>query len=202
MFPLICLLVYNSVGETSTMELPTGTVTFLFTDIEGSTRLWEEQSEAMQNALARHDEILLAAVKQHGGFQVKTTGDGLHAVFRSAQEGALAAIAGQQGLAAEEWDPGIGQIKVRMALHSGTAEVRAGDYYGPAVNRAARLLAAAHGRQILLSQATASLLNQNLPAGAELVSMGRHWLKDLAQPEQVSHLPRDRQPGRHGRLAV
>lgn len=194
MFPLICLLVYNSVGEISSMELPTGTVTFLFTDIEGSTRLWEEQPEAMQIALARHDEILLAAVTQHGGFQVKTTGDGLHAVFRSAQEGALAAIAGQQGLAAEKWDPGIGQIKVRMALHSGTAEVRAGDYYGPAVNRAARLLAAAHGQQILLSQATASLLDQDLPAGAKLLNMGRHRLKDLAQPEQISQLTVPGQP--------
>ena len=120
-------------------ELPTGTVTFLFTDLEGSTRLWEEHPEAMKAALARHDEILRDAVAAHGGLIVKTTGDGVHAVFAAASDALTAAVAGQRGLAAEPWDANTtGPLRVRMGVHTGEAERRDGDYYGSALNRAAR----------------------------------------------------------------
>ncbi len=117
-----------SAGERVT-ELPSGTVTFLFTDIEGSTRLWEEHPDAMRGALARHDAILASAVVDHGGTVVKTTGDGVHAVFALADAGVRAAVAGQLLLDDEAWGE-TGPIRVRMGLHSGTAELRDGDYYG------------------------------------------------------------------------
>src|SRR5512134_2108298 len=124
-------------------ELPTGTVTFLFTDLEGSTRLWEEHPEAMQVALARHDEILREAVEKHDGHVVKTTGDGLHAAFAVAPDAVAAALDAQRQLLAEPWtlpEP----LRVRMGLHTGVADIRDGDYYGTSVNRAARVAAAAH----------------------------------------------------------
>ncbi len=117
-------------------ELPTGTVTFLFTDLEGSTRLWEEHPEAMRDALARHDEILRDAVEKYEGEVVKTTGDGLHAAFGTAHDAVAAAIEAQRGLGAEPWtlpDP----LLVRMGVHTGEADLREGDYFGTAVNRAA-----------------------------------------------------------------
>ena len=118
-------------------ELPSGTVTFLFTDLEGSTRLWEQHPDAMRPALARHDALLRTAVEQHRGRVVKTTGDGLHAVFVTTRDALDAALAGQQALADEDWGA-IGELRVRMGLHTGDAEAREGDYYGPATNRAAR----------------------------------------------------------------
>ncbi len=116
--------------------LPSGTVTFLFTDIEGSTRLWEEHPDAMRDALARHDEILRAAIEAHEGHVVKTTGDGVHAVFAAAQHGVEAALAAQVALGDESWEK-TGPLRVRMGVHSGEGEHRDGDYYGTAVNRAA-----------------------------------------------------------------
>ena len=164
--------------------LPTGTVTFLFTDLEASTRLWETHPEAMPAALARHDSLLRQAVEAHGGTVVKTTGDGLHAAFASALAAAHAAVAAQQALEAEAWgDPG--PLRVRAALHTGEAELRDGDYYGPALNRAARLMGAAHGGQILLSAATAALLQQ---ADLQLIDLGEHRLRDLAAVEHVFQL--------------
>jgi class 3 adenylate cyclase len=124
--------------ERQLAELPTGTVTFLFTDLESSTRLWEEHPEAMRSALARHDEILRGAVEAHGGEVVKSTGDGLHAVFASAGEAVAASAAAQQLLAGEEWGE-VGALRVRMGLHTGVAERRGGDYFGSVLNRAARL---------------------------------------------------------------
>ncbi len=118
--------------------LPTGTVTFLFTDVEGSTQLWERHPEAMQAALARHDALLRQSVEANHGTIIKTTGDGLHAVFAAAAEAASAVLAGQRALQAEPW-PAVAPLRVRMALYTGEASLRAGDYYGPAVNRAARL---------------------------------------------------------------
>ena len=132
-------------------ELPTGTVTFLFTDLEGSTRLWEEHPDAMRDALARHDEILRGAVEKRDGYVVKTTGDGLHAAFATAPDAVGRGGRRAARAAREEWtlpEP----LKVRMGLHTGVAEVRDGDYYGTAVNRAARVAAAAHGGQIVVSQ--------------------------------------------------
>ncbi len=122
--------------------LPTGTVTFLFTDIEGSTRLWETQPEAMRTALARHDALLRLSIGQHDGRIFKTGGDAFYAAFGTAPDGLAAALAAQRALHAEPW-PKRAVIRVRMALHTGEAELREGDYFGPPLNRVARLMAAA-----------------------------------------------------------
>ena len=135
-------------------ELPSGTVTFLFTDVEGSTRLWEQHPEAMRPALARHDEILRDAVAEHQGRVVKTTGDGIHAVFATAHDALDAAVLMQLGLGAESFGE-TGPLRVRMGVHTCEAEYREGDYFGSEVNRAARLMAIGHGGQVLCSQATA-----------------------------------------------
>src|SRR5438477_139489 len=131
---------------------PSGTVTFLFTDIEGSTRLWQEVPEAMNLALARHDEILRSAIGAHRGHVVKTMGDGFHAAFGAAHDAIDAAVAAQRVMLAERWEA-TGPLRVRMGMHTGPADIRDGDYYGTAVNRAARLMSAAHGGQLICSQA-------------------------------------------------
>ena len=169
--------------------LPTGTVTFLFTDVEGSTRLWEEHPDAMQAALARHDAILTQVVLAHGGNVVKTTGDGVHAVFPAAEAGVEAALDGQLRLTSESWGE-TGPIRVRMGLHTGTAELRDGDYYGSVLNRAARLMSVAHGGQVVISQLTEQLVRESLGSDVELVDLGEHRLRDLAAPMyvfQVTH---------------
>jgi predicted ATPase/class 3 adenylate cyclase len=168
-------------------ELPTGTVTFLFTDLEGSSRLWEEYPEAMKGALARHDVILRDAVGDHGGQVVKTTGDGVHAVFGRAEDAVAAAVEAQRAVDAERW-PEPGRLRVRMGLHTGTAESRDGDYFGPALNRAARLTALAHGGQALVSQATEAVVRDALAGGVELEDLGEHRLRDLSRPERVFQL--------------
>ena len=165
-------------------ELPTGTVTFLFTDLEGSTRLWEEHHELMRGALARHDEILRDAVEKRDGYVVKTTGDGLHAAFAVAPDAVAAALDAQRALVREEW--ALPELKVRMGLHTGVAEVRDGDYYGSAVNRAARVAAAAHGGQIVASAATADLVRDGLSPEVVLLDLGEHRLRDLGRPERIS----------------
>ncbi len=168
-------------------SLPTGTVTFLFTDIEGSTMLWEQHPQAMRAALARHDAILRQAVALHRGVVFKTVGDSVHAVFARAIDALSDALAAQRGLHAEPWGE-TGPLRVRMALHSGVAEERDGDYFGPTLNRLARLLAVAHAGQILLSQATAALVGDALPEGATLRDLGTHALKDLPHPEPIFQL--------------
>ncbi len=182
------------------MTLPTGTVTFLFTDIEGSTKLWEKHPETMRSALARHDTLAASVIEQHGGVLVKSRGEGdsLFAVFPHATESVAAACALQQVFVTEPW-PQETPLRVRMALHTGEADLRAGDYYGSAVNRCARLRAIGHGGQVLLSEATHELVGSCLPEGASLREMGRHRLKDLQQPELVyqlchSDLPSDFPP--------
>jgi predicted ATPase/class 3 adenylate cyclase len=159
---------------------PTGTLTFLFTDIEGSTRRWEERPEAMRQALARHDTLLREVVERHGGYVFKMVGDALHAVFATAPAALCAAVDGQHGLAAEGWDGAV-----RMGLHTGTADERDGDYFGPTLNRVARLRDAGHGGQILLSAVTMGLVRGQVPDGVELRDLGGHRLRDLAQPEQI-----------------
>jgi len=161
--------------------LPTGTVTFLFTDLAGSTRLWQEHPEAMKPALARHDEIVRAAIEANGGHVVKTTGDGFHAAFATPREAISAAIDAQVALGAELW-AATGPLRVRMGIHSGPAELREGDYYGTAVNRAARLMSVAHGGQVVVSLAAAELLPDG---GVELLDLGEHRLRDLSRPERV-----------------
>src|SRR5215203_6744193 len=132
---------------------PTGTVTFLFTDIEGSTRLWESNTQAMQEALARHDELLRTIIEARDGYVFKTVGDAFCAAFGTATDAAEAALACQRALLEEGWAEEVGVISVRMALHAGTAEERDGDYFGPPVNRVAMLLSARHDGQVLLSHA-------------------------------------------------
>ena len=166
-------------------DLPTGTVTFLFTDLEGSTRLWEEHPEAMREALARHDEILRDAVVSHGGHVVKTTGDGVHAVFGRAVDAVGAAATGQRVLAGEDWGA-PGSLRVRMGIHTGEAELREGDYFGGTLNRAARLMAAAHGGQVVVSLASEELVRDGVPPGVELRDLGEHRLRDLAWPSVCS----------------
>ncbi len=165
-------------------DLPTGTVTFLFTDLEGSTRLWEEHPEAMQDALARHDAIVREAIEAHNGHVVKTTGDGAHAAFAIASDAVDAAIAAQLALNAEAWDA-TGPLLVRMGIHTGAAEIRDGDYYGTALNRAARIESIAHGGQIVVSLTTSDLLRDT---PVELLDLGEHRLRDLGEPERVSQV--------------
>lgn len=168
-------------------EWPTGTVTFLFADLEGSTRLWEEHPREMRAALARHDEILRGAVVAGGGLVVKTTGDGLHAVFGSAEGAVAAGTAAQRALAVERWE-GTGPLRVRIGVHTGEAELRDDDYFGPALNRAARLTAIGHGGQVLVSNVTAELVEHQLDEGVELLDLGEHRLRDLSRPERVFQL--------------
>ncbi len=169
------------------MDQPVATFTFLFTDLEGSTRLWELHPQAMRTALERHDALLGQAVESCHGRLVKSTGDGLMAVFPSVFDGAVACLRAQQSLQAEPWGE-TGPLKVRMSLHVGEAQPRRGDFFGPAVNRAARLVSIAHGGQILLSAAIASQLDGRLPEGAGLLDLGEHRLKDLEKPERVFQL--------------
>lgn len=167
--------------------LPTGTVTFLFTDIEGSTRLWEKYPAAMGAVLARHDALIRDAIGGNDGAVFATGGDAFCAAFPTASDALSAARAAQLALAAEPWPESL-RIRVRMALHTGEAEIRGRDYFGPPLNRVARLLAAGHGGQVLLSHATQELLRDGLPAGVTLRDMGERRLKDLIRPEHVYQL--------------
>jgi predicted ATPase/class 3 adenylate cyclase len=167
--------------------IPSGTVTLLFTDIEGSTQHWEEQSAAMSDALRRHDELLRAAIEAHDGYVFKTMGDGFCAAFSRAADAVAAGIDAQRALATEDWGT-VGGVSVRMALHSGATQERDGDYFGPAVNRVARILAIVHGGQIVLSETTALLLRGVMPDQTDLRDLGEHRLKDLAKPEHVWQL--------------
>jgi predicted ATPase/class 3 adenylate cyclase len=164
---------------------PVGNVTFLFTDLEGSTRLWEEQPAAMETALAIHDARLRAAIEHHGGYVFTTAGDSFAVAFHSAEDAAAAAIDSQRALATP---CGALTLRIRMGLHSGAASLRDGDYFGSVVNRCARLMSAGHGGQILVSAATRSLLDIDLDGAVELVDLGEHRLKDLREPEHIFEL--------------
>jgi len=176
-------------------ELPQGTVTFLFTDLEGSTRLWDEHADAMPAALARHDEVLRETIEAGKGHVVKTTGDGVHAVFANADEALAAATDAQLQLQAESW--ALPQpLRVRMGLHTCHVGMRDGDYYGSEVNRAARLMAVAHGGQLVVSETVATLVQGSMPPDVGLVDLGEHRLRDLSRATsifQVTHpgLPRE-----------
>ena len=170
------------------MNLPSGTVTFLFTDIEGSTTRWDRHEHAMGSALARHDTLLRESIAAHNGHVFKTVGDAFCAVFPTAPEALAAALTAQQKLVAEPWHQDLEGVRVRMALHTGVAEQREGDYFGTTLNRVARLLATGHGGQTLLSQATYELVRDHLPYGADLRDLELHRLKDLQRPEHVYQL--------------
>ena len=167
---------------------PTGTVTFLFTDIESSTRHWEAHPQAMQRAFARQEAILRRAIAANGGYAYKMVGDAFQAAFPTAPQALQAALDAQRALHAEQWPPETGEVKVRIALHTGITEERGDDYLGPVLNRVARLLSTAHGGQILLSSATQGLVRDALPPGTTLLDMGEHRLKDLTRPEHIYQL--------------
>jgi predicted ATPase/class 3 adenylate cyclase/DNA-binding CsgD family transcriptional regulator/Tfp pilus assembly protein PilF len=163
---------------------PSGTVTLLFTDIEGSSALWESHREEMRVALARHDELLRSAIESSGGHVFKTVGDAFCAAFDVAEQALAAAVAVQRAIAAERWPEPL-VLRVRMGMHSGVCSERDGDYFGPTVNRAARLQAIAHGGQLLLSAASRELAADVLPDEVSLRDIGEHRLKDLERPERV-----------------
>lgn len=167
--------------------LPSGTVAFLFTDIEGSTSRWETHREAMAKAIDRHDALLQRAIDDNDGATFKRMGDAYCAVFRTAPQAIAAACAAQRALFAEDFSD-VDGLKVRMAVHVGHADEQNGDYYGPSVNRVARLLAIGYGGQVLVSGAAADLAQGEMPAQTGLRDLGSHRLKDLAQPEQVYQL--------------
>jgi class 3 adenylate cyclase len=171
--------------------LPSGTVTFLFTDVEGSTKLWERHGELMRQAQRRHDDLLHEVIGGETGTVVKTMGDGLMAAFGDARSAVRAAIAGQRALTACDWDP-LPQLRVRMGLHTAEATPVAGDYHGSPVNRAARIADAAHGGQVLVSGATAAAAGP--PEGAQLVSLGHHRLRDLGEPLELFQVRADGLP--------
>ena len=176
-------------------EFPRGTVAFLFTDVEGSTRLWEQAPEAMHAAYARHDAVLRDAVASRGGVVYKVIGDAIQAAFPTAPDAVAAALTAQQALVREGW-PTPDAIRVRIALHTAAVEPdAAGDYRAPELNRLGRLLAAAHGQQILLSLATAELTRDRLPFGTTLRDLGQHRLTDLFRPEHVFQVEHSTLPG-------
>ena len=168
-------------------SIPAGTVTFLFTDIEGSTDLWERHGDRMRRALERHDRVLRDVIPASGGDVFKEVGDSFHAVFADAAGAVEAALAIQRSLRAETWETPE-PIRVRVALHCGDAEKRDEDFFGPALNRTARILAAGHGGQILLSQAVERIVQDRFPEGVALRDLGERRLKDLAQPERIFQL--------------
>lgn len=168
------------------MKRPTGTVSFLFTDVEGSTRLWETARDAMEANLARHDAIVRNAIESHDGYVFSTGGDAFSAAFQSLSDAFDAAISAQRLLVAEPWRGA--QIRVRMAIHVGQAEERDGDYFGSTLNRTARLLSTSEGSEILLSGAAAGVAADLLPLGSSLVDLGERTLKDLERPERVFRL--------------
>lgn len=166
--------------------LPNDTVTFLMTDVENSTETWEHSREEMRLAILRHDLVAEEIIKQNSGNLLKHRGEGdsLFVVFSRAHNALHAAVAMQRAFENEAWPGGI-KIRVRMSLHSGVADLRDGDYYGPVVNRCARLRGIGHGGQTLLSQAAAQLVREDLPDGVTLQDLGEHRLKNLVHAERV-----------------
>jgi len=169
--------------------LPDGVVTFLFTDVEGSTRLWEDAPDSMMDALRQHDQAIEDAAASHNGVPVRPRGEGdsRFVVFSSASGAVAAAADMQRRLAAIDWATPR-PLRVRASLHTGDADLQLGDYYGSAVNRAARLRGVAHGGQTLISGSTWELVQDELPPGVSIIDMGRHRLKDLTRPEHVYQL--------------
>jgi predicted ATPase/class 3 adenylate cyclase len=167
--------------------LPDGTVTFLFTDVQGSTQLLGQQPAAYRDAIRRHHDLLRAAVEQQGGVVFETVGDAVYAAFALPSAAVAAALAGQRALVGEAWGA-TGPLRVRMGLHTGEVERQGSHYFGAPLYRCARLLATAHGGQVVLSAVTAGLVREALPAGASLRDLGTHPLKDLQQPEQIHQL--------------
>ena len=170
-----------------TAALPSGTVTFLFSDIEGSTQRWAAHRAAMEDAVRLHDRVMRDTIATQGGHVFKTIGDAFCAAFTTPESAAAAALDSQRALGATDFSA-VGGLRVRIAIHTGTADERGGDYFGPALNRVARLLALGHGGQVLLSSVAAGLVRQNPPSQASLANLGDHMLKDHAEEERVYQL--------------
>src|SRR5918993_4662305 len=170
-------------------DYPSGTVTFLFTDVEGSTRRWEQDSVTMRAVIERHFALLDEAIRANQGVRFKVIGDAVQAAFATAPDGVLAAVAAQRALIAADWGD-LGPIRVRMALHTGAATPQDGDYRSPALNRLSRLLAAGAGGQILLTEPTRQLVRDVSPAEMplQLVDLGEHRLHDPGKAEHVFQL--------------
>ena len=169
------------------VSLPTGTVTFLFTDIEGSTNLARALGDRWPDVLHEHHDILRTAIRSHGGIDLSTEGDAFFAVFTSAVDATAACADAQRGLADHEW-PADGPVRVRMGMHTGEGRLGGGEYVGLDVHRAARIGAAGHGGQVLVSETTRSLAVNKLPDGLTLRDLGAHRLKDFDEPQHVYQL--------------
>ncbi len=176
----------GAAGASATQQ-PSGTVTFAFTDIEGSTQRWDRDRPAMEAAVRRHDAIMRAAIGEHRGHVFKTIGDAFCAAFERPEAAVAAMLAAQQRLADEDFTA-VDGIRVRAAIHTGTADERDGDYFGPALNRIARLVAIGHGGQVLVSGVTSELVRDTLPPDVSLRDHGEHRLRDLTRPEHVYQL--------------
>ena len=183
--------------------LPEGEITLLLTDVAGSTRLWERDPDAMARALTRHDQLVDEVIGSRGGVVLKSRGEGdsTFSVFDDAARAAVAAVDLQRALTAEPWPAGA-PLLVRVALHTGRAELRDGDYCGPTVNRVSRLRAAGHGGQVLLSAATSALVRDRLPDHVTLRDLGLRRLKDLLAPEHIFQLEHPALPDRFPPLAT
>ena len=168
-------------------DLPTGTVTFLFTDIEGSTRLLERLGDRSRDVLALHDAILRSAIAAGDGREVGTDGDSFFAAFASPTGAVQAAVEAQRSLAVTAWPEGAA-VRVRMGLHTGEGVLGGANYLGLDVNRASRIAAAGHGGQVLLSGPTRGLVGRSLPPGTELRDLGEHRLKDFPEPDRLFQL--------------
>ncbi len=169
--------------------LPAGTVTLFMSDVEGSTRLWEEESDAMSESMSRHDTLVAENISKYSGHLIKIRGEGdaAFAVFQNAPDAITCALDLQRIFLSEPWPEGA-PLRVRVSLHTGEAELREGDYYGPVVNRCARLRAVGYGQQTVLTEATRNVVQKSLPNGASLKDLGVHRLKDLDVPERVFQL--------------
>src|SRR5262245_53691396 len=172
---------------TDVASLPEGTVTFLFTDLEESTRLLEAHPAAYREAVRRHHDLLREAVEGHGGAVFETVGDAVYAAFARPTDAVAAALAGQLALSREPWGA-TGELRVRMGIHLGEVERQGAHYFGAPLYRCSRLTATAHGGQAVLSGAVAEVVRDALPAGAALRDLGAHRLKDLQRPERVFQL--------------
>jgi class 3 adenylate cyclase len=173
-------------------SFPGGTVTFLFSDIEGSTRLLQELGDEYTQVVGDHRRIMRGAMEGHGGTEIDTQGDAFFFSFPRAKDAAAAAVDAQRALAGHEW-PGDAQVRVRMGLHTGEPQLGEHGYVGIDVVRAARICSAGHGGQILLSETTRALLGNALPAGASVLDLGEQNLKDI-QHERIFQLSLDEQP--------
>ena len=180
----------------SPVELLGGTVTFVFTDIEGSTRLLKRLGDGYGDVLAQHRSVLRAAFEGHRGQEVDSEGDALFFAFARARDAVAAVVGGQLGLAGKRWPAGV-EVRVRMGLHTGEPRVEHGGYVGLAIHRAARISSAAHGGQVLMSSTTRDLVADDLPDGLGLRDLGEHRLKDLDRVERIYEL---RWPGAAGDL--